>query len=194
MSGYKTPTFTRFGLMPQGAPCPGILDRMDLKDWPRRQGYSAGCLDGYCQVIFFYRICTLPFPSLACDTYIYRYYFTTFIWSWNLLQALNTQFFKIENELKFFFSIIWYDLVNWSCLAVTVLWMAVRLTNVASVMATGCRVTSLRGPLQSYLPLVWRFVIVGLTHEKQNAQVLVDEFNLSSRFEKSDCPVTCWSI
>lgn len=57
--------------MPQGAPCPGILDRMDLKDWPRRQGYSAGCLDGYCQVIFFfYRICTLPFPSLACDTYI----------------------------------------------------------------------------------------------------------------------------
>lgn len=30
--------------------------------------------------------------------------------------------------------------------------------------------------------------------EKQNAQVLVDEFNLSSRFEKSDCPVTCWSI
>lgn len=40
--------------MPQGAPCPGILDRMDLKDWPRRQGYSAGCLDGYCQVIFFF--------------------------------------------------------------------------------------------------------------------------------------------
>lgn len=103
VSGYKTPTFTRFGLMPQGAPCPGILDRMDLKDWPRRQGYSAGCLDGYCQVIFFNRICTLPLPSLACDTYIYRYYFTTFIWSWNLLQALNTQFFKIKNELKFFF-------------------------------------------------------------------------------------------
>lgn len=50
VSGYKTPTFTRFGLMPQGAPCPGILDRMDLKDWPRRQGYSAGCLDGYCQL------------------------------------------------------------------------------------------------------------------------------------------------
>lgn len=50
VSGYKTPTFTRFGLMPQGAPCPGILDRMDLKDLPRRQGYSAGCLDGYCQL------------------------------------------------------------------------------------------------------------------------------------------------
>lgn len=193
MSGYRTPTFTRFGLMPQGAPCPGILDRMDLKDWPRRQGYSAGCLDGYCQVNFFYRICTLPFPSLACDTYIpvLLYYIHLIM---EFVTGVKYSIFWNRKRIKILFSIIWFDFVNWSCLAVTVLWMAVRLTNVASVMATGCRVTSLRGPLQSYLPLVWRFVIVGLTHEKQNAKVLVDEFNLSSRFEKSDCPVTCWSI
>ncbi|XP_061192824.1 A disintegrin and metalloproteinase with thrombospondin motifs 18-like [Saccostrea echinata] len=50
VSGYKTPTFTRFGLMPQGTPCPGILNKMDRNGWPRRQGYSARCLDGYCQL------------------------------------------------------------------------------------------------------------------------------------------------
>ncbi|XP_048744997.1 A disintegrin and metalloproteinase with thrombospondin motifs 6-like [Ostrea edulis] len=49
VAGHKTPTFTRFGLMPQGTPCPGILDKMDINDWPRRQGYSAQCLDGYCK-------------------------------------------------------------------------------------------------------------------------------------------------
>ncbi|XP_048745009.2 A disintegrin and metalloproteinase with thrombospondin motifs 1-like [Ostrea edulis] len=49
VAGHKTPAFTRFGLMPQGTPCPGMLDKMDINDWPRRQGYSARCLDGYCK-------------------------------------------------------------------------------------------------------------------------------------------------
>nr|XP_022286304.1 A disintegrin and metalloproteinase with thrombospondin motifs 4-like [Crassostrea virginica] len=50
VSGYQTPSFTRFGLMPQGTPCPSVLNQWDQKDWPRRQGYSARCLDGYCQL------------------------------------------------------------------------------------------------------------------------------------------------
>lgn len=94
--------------MPQGAPCPGILDRMDLKDWPRRQGYSAGCLDGYCQVIFFYRICTLPLPSLACDTYIpvllyYIYLIMEFV------TGVKYSIFLNKKRIKILFSIIKID-------------------------------------------------------------------------------------
>lgn len=48
--GYKMPEVNRFGLMPQGTTCAGDLDKMDANDWPRRPGYTARCLDGYCQV------------------------------------------------------------------------------------------------------------------------------------------------
>lgn len=60
--------------MPQGTPCPGILDKMDAKDWPRRQGYSARCLDGYCQVHYFIEIAYYPRLHAISLLYIRSYH------------------------------------------------------------------------------------------------------------------------
>ncbi|XP_061192818.1 A disintegrin and metalloproteinase with thrombospondin motifs 18-like [Saccostrea echinata] len=45
VQGYKTPAYTRFGLIPQGTPCEGPTEESGQK-W---SDYSYRCLDGYCR-------------------------------------------------------------------------------------------------------------------------------------------------
>ncbi|XP_063430492.1 A disintegrin and metalloproteinase with thrombospondin motifs 16-like isoform X2 [Mytilus trossulus] len=47
--GYTRPSFTRFGLIENGTPCPGTLDTADADLYPRRPGFYSACLEGYCQ-------------------------------------------------------------------------------------------------------------------------------------------------
>ncbi|OWF36531.1 A disintegrin and metalloproteinase with thrombospondin motifs 18 [Mizuhopecten yessoensis] len=49
-TGYTPPSYTRYGLMPDGSPCDEVLHELDEKDWPRRPGYNDYCLEGYCHV------------------------------------------------------------------------------------------------------------------------------------------------
>lgn len=48
--GHTTPSFTRFGFMPDGVTCVGGSDPWDRDDWPRKSGSYYMCLDGLCQV------------------------------------------------------------------------------------------------------------------------------------------------
>ncbi|XP_062571464.1 A disintegrin and metalloproteinase with thrombospondin motifs 18-like [Saccostrea cucullata] len=43
--GYRTYSYDRFGLIPQGTPCEGLIEEKD-KPWSE---YSFRCLDGYCR-------------------------------------------------------------------------------------------------------------------------------------------------
>ncbi|VDI16408.1 a disintegrin and metalloproteinase with thrombospondin motifs 14 [Mytilus galloprovincialis] len=47
--GYTRPSFTRFGLIENGTPCPGTLDTADANGYSRRPGFYSACLEGYCQ-------------------------------------------------------------------------------------------------------------------------------------------------
>ncbi|XP_071165580.1 A disintegrin and metalloproteinase with thrombospondin motifs 16-like isoform X2 [Mytilus edulis] len=47
--GYTRPSFTRFGLIENGTPCPGTLDAADANQYSRRPGFYHACLEGYCQ-------------------------------------------------------------------------------------------------------------------------------------------------
>ncbi|XP_078335130.1 A disintegrin and metalloproteinase with thrombospondin motifs 5-like isoform X3 [Crassostrea virginica] len=47
--GHTTPSFTRFGFMPDGVTCVGGSDPWDRDDWPRKSGSYYMCLDGLCQ-------------------------------------------------------------------------------------------------------------------------------------------------
>ena len=49
VDGYTIPSFTRFGLIEHGTPCPGTLDNPDSHNYPRRPGFYWACLEGYCQ-------------------------------------------------------------------------------------------------------------------------------------------------
>ena len=42
----------KFGLMPHGTPCELDIPEMDKMErlWPRKKGFSAKCLGGYCRV------------------------------------------------------------------------------------------------------------------------------------------------
>ncbi|XP_033760809.1 A disintegrin and metalloproteinase with thrombospondin motifs 15-like isoform X2 [Pecten maximus] len=49
VAGYKTPAFTRFGLMPEGTPCDTPDEsNWDKSYWPRRSGMHGRCLQGFC--------------------------------------------------------------------------------------------------------------------------------------------------
>ncbi|XP_021376733.1 A disintegrin and metalloproteinase with thrombospondin motifs 5-like isoform X1 [Mizuhopecten yessoensis] len=49
VSGYKVPSFTRFGLMPDGTPCDTTAENTwDKDNWPRRSGMHGRCLQGFC--------------------------------------------------------------------------------------------------------------------------------------------------
>ncbi|KAK3095618.1 hypothetical protein FSP39_016727 [Pinctada imbricata] len=50
VDGSDVPSFTRFGLMPQGTPCTAEDENQwDRDDWPRGPGYTSMCMDGYCE-------------------------------------------------------------------------------------------------------------------------------------------------
>lgn len=49
---FKSPYFTRFGLMPHGTPCDAkVIKYMDFMSspWPRKKGLTPICLEGYCR-------------------------------------------------------------------------------------------------------------------------------------------------
>ncbi|XP_060072200.1 A disintegrin and metalloproteinase with thrombospondin motifs 2-like [Ylistrum balloti] len=49
VTGYKTPAFTRFGLMPDGTPCDTSGESSwDKNNWPRKSGLHGRCLQGRC--------------------------------------------------------------------------------------------------------------------------------------------------
>eukprot|EP00105_Crassostrea_gigas_P012008 XP_011427871.1 PREDICTED: A disintegrin and metalloproteinase with thrombospondin motifs 13-like isoform X1 [Crassostrea gigas] len=50
---FKSPYFTRFGLMPHGTPCDAkVIDYMDFMNspWPRKKGLTPICLEGNCRI------------------------------------------------------------------------------------------------------------------------------------------------
>nr|XP_034327089.1 A disintegrin and metalloproteinase with thrombospondin motifs 6-like isoform X2 [Crassostrea gigas] len=50
---FKSPYFTRFGLMPHGTPCDAkVIKYMDFMSspWPRKKGLTPICLEGYCRI------------------------------------------------------------------------------------------------------------------------------------------------
>lgn len=49
---FKSPYFTRFGLMPYGTPCDAkVIKYMDFTSspWQRKKGLTPICLEGYCR-------------------------------------------------------------------------------------------------------------------------------------------------
>lgn len=49
VTGYSTPSWTRFGLIEHGTPCSGTLSDADTNNYSRRPGFYWACLEGYCE-------------------------------------------------------------------------------------------------------------------------------------------------
>lgn len=69
---FKSPYFTRFGLMPHGTPCDArVINHMDFMSspWPRKKGLTPICLEGNCRASKKHLV-----SKLSTDINIWKYF------------------------------------------------------------------------------------------------------------------------